>query len=335
MKQAIIKKTFEARATRPEFLTYIQDELKLVEQKLYSNIPQKDNLLSEIISYILKAGGKRIRPSLSLLIAKGTGQVIKKHIILAELTELIHTASLIHDDIIDSSLLRRGRETINSLWNNKVSVIAGDYLFAQASVRLGEIENNEIVKIYAKVLSDLCCGEIEQFVNKFKTNISWNYYIDKSMSKTGSLFAAACKGAAILNELSVSEIELANNYGRCVGIAFQIKDDLLDFTSSAEELGKESCSDLKNGLITAPTLFALTSEDSRKEQLKQLIESEFKTDHENYDKAIRLVHELGGCEKAEELADKYIREAKNSLSFIKDNVIKEHLSTAADFIVKR
>jgi len=167
MKQAIIKKTFEARATRPEFLTYIQDELKLAEQKLYSNIPQKDNLLSEIISYILKAGGKRIRPSLSLLIAKGTGQVIKKHIVLAELTELIHTASLIHDDIIDSSLLRRGKETINSLWNNKVSVIAGDYLFAQASVRLGEIENNEIVKIYAKVLSDLCCGEIEQFVNKF------------------------------------------------------------------------------------------------------------------------------------------------------------------------
>lgn len=155
------------------------------------------------------------------------------------------------------------------------------------------------------------------------------------MSKTGSLFAAACKGAAILNELSVSEIELANNYGRCVGIAFQIKDDLLDFTSSAEELGKESCSDLKNGLITAPTLFALTSEDSRKEQLKQLIESEFKADHENYDKAIRLVHELGGCEKAEELADKYIREAKNSLSFIKDNVIKELLASAANFIVKR
>lgn len=333
MKQAIEKK--EEEYIGSEFLEPINKELSDVENKLHSNAPDANNLLSEIITYILKAGGKRIRPAFSLLLAKGTGEITEKHIILAELTELIHTASLIHDDIIDSASIRRGTETLHTLWNDKISVIVGDYLFAQASVRLGELENNEIVKIYAKVLSDLCSGEIEQYANKFKINISWEYYIHKSHSKTASLFAAACQCSAMLNNLNKIEIEQANNFGKYIGIAFQIKDDLLDFTSTTKKLGKNLFSDLKEGIITAPTLFALNSNDKRSEELKKLIESRFNNSEKSFDEAIRLVFELGGIEKAHELAQKYINDATSNLGFVKNQIFKKHLENAANFIIKR
>lgn len=335
MKQVIEKKKSGLQYVGPEFVEPVLTELQLVEEKLLSNAPANNNILADAVKYILKAGGKRIRPTLSLLIAKGTGSISSKHIILAELTELIHTASLIHDDILDGASIRRGQETLHMLWNDKVSVITGDYLFAQASVRLGELENTDIVKIYAKVLSDLCSGEIDQYEHKFKINISWEYYIHKSTSKTASLFAAACKGAAIINGLNKNEIELASNFGKSIGIGFQIKDDLLDFISKSKDTGKNTFSDLKNGIITAPTLFALSSTDKRALQLKTLIESRFNNNPENFDEAIRLIFELGGIERSFELAKKYIDDAKNNLAFIENPTIKAYLETAAEYIIKK
>ena len=173
MKQALEKLSKEKQEQWPELFKLISTELSTVEENLILKLPAKSNLLKEIVTYIFSAGGKRFRPALSLLIAKATGKIDRKHIILCELTELIHTASLIHDDIIDSGKLRRGRETVNILWNDKISVITGDFLFAQASIRLGELENTEIVKIYAKVLSDLCDGEIEQYSSLFNPNITF------------------------------------------------------------------------------------------------------------------------------------------------------------------
>lgn len=336
MKELASSLQTEKEKEWPVFFNLINYELNLVEQNLLINLPVKSSLLSEVIKHIFKAGGKRIRPALCFLVALGTGKITSKHIILAELTELIHTASLIHDDIIDSARLRRGVETINSLWNDKISVISGDYLFAQASVRLGEIENNEIVKIYAKVLSDLCDGEIEQYLFKYNTNISWEYYIQKSTTKTASLFAAACKSAAILNNAPSYATSKANLLGEVLGIAFQIKDDLMDFTSTTKKFGKDVCSDLKEGIITAPTLFALKSSDSRSKQLRNLIESRFNNhNEESIDQAIRLVFELGGCEKAESLARSYITKAKENLSFINNNIAKKNIELACDYILDR
>jgi len=274
MEQIIEKNKLEKKST-PDFLTPIENELNILEVNLTNKLSEEGKLLSDIIKHIFSAGGKRLRPALCFLIAKGTGEIKDKHYIQAELTELIHTASLIHDDIIDSANFRRGKETISNLWNNKVSVIAGDFLFAQASVRLGEVENNEIVKIYAKVLSDLCDGEIEQFTYKFNTTISWDYYIQKSTTKTASLFSGACKGAAIINNQSPEVIKKANDFGLNLGIAFQIVDDILDFTSSSKDLGKDVCSDLKQGLVTAPTLYALIEKNEKSNKLKTLIESRF------------------------------------------------------------
>ena len=181
MKQVIEKLNKEKPQQWPELFNIINKELLILEENLTNKLPAKSKILSEIIKYVFEAGGKRLRPALCFLTAKATGTITNKHIALAELTELIHTASLIHDDIIDSAKLRRGRETVNNLWNDKISVIAGDFLFAQASVRLGELENTEIVKIYANVLSDLCDGEIEQYSLAYNTNISWEKYLNKSI----------------------------------------------------------------------------------------------------------------------------------------------------------
>ena len=335
MEQALTKHLDETIPNWPDFLSEIKQELFEVEKNLNSSLQAKSKILSSIISYIFNSGGKRFRPALCLLTGKATGGITNKHIILAELTELIHTASLVHDDIIDSSSLRRGKETINSLWNDKISVITGDFLFAQASMRLGDLENTEIVKIYAKVLSDLCDGEIEQYSYKFNPNISWDYYIQKSTTKTASLFNAACKSAAMLNTKDKKVIEHAENFGNSLGIAFQITDDILDFTSTKIKSGKEIYSDLKQGLITAPTLFALKSTDKRAKQLEKLIENQFDGSDATLSQAIRIIFELGSCEKAEALAKEYIVQAKENLDFAKDIYLKETLEKAADFVLNR
>ena len=335
MKQTLEKVIEEKQSDWPGFLKIIYQELSIVEENLIYKIPTKSKLLEEIIRYILKAGGKRIRPALCFLTAKATGEITNKHIILAELTELIHTASLIHDDIIDSARFRRGTETINSLWNDKISVITGDFLFAQASIRLGLLENTEIVKIYAKVLSDLCDGEIEQYTYKFNTNISWDYYLEKSTTKTASLFAAACKSASILNNTEPDIISQAGQFGEYIGIAFQIVDDILDFTSNIKTIGKEIGTDLKQGIITAPTLFALNSTHKKAKDLKDLIENQFNNNNSDLENAIKLVLELDGCEKAKELANQYILKAKEKSIFVKNINIKTYLSQTADYLLSR
>ena len=335
MKSAIEKLHKEKSIEWPDLFRTISPELEVLEENLVVKIPAKSKLLKEIVSYIFLSGGKRFRPAVSLLMAKATGGIKDKHITLSEITELIHTASLIHDDIIDSAKLRRGSETINSLWNDKISVIAGDFLFGQASVKLGELENTEIVKIYAHVLSDLCDGEIEQYSLLFNPNITLEDYIHKSTAKTASLFAACCKSSAILNNQDSKVIKQCNDFGLSLGIAFQIVDDILDFTSSSNEIGKAVCSDLKNGIITAPTVFALSSTDEIAKQIRILIENRFNNDEKDFDKAIRMVFELGGCEKAKQLAVNYIENAKENLSFIKDLEIKQHLSAVAEIVIKK
>jgi len=335
MKQTIEKLNKEKSTQWPDFFNTINVELAILEENLVVKLPAKSKLLKEIVSYIFLSGGKRFRPAISLLMAKATGGVKDKHVTLSEITELIHTASLIHDDIIDSAKLRRGNETINSLWNDKISVIAGYFLFGQASVKLGELENTEIVKIYAHVLSDLCNGEIEQYSLLFNPNITLEKYIEKSTSKTASLFAACCKSSAILNNQDPKIIKHCNDYGMSLGIAFQIVDDILDFTSSANEIGKDACSDLKNGIITAPTLFALNSTDERAKQIRILIENRFNNDEKDFDKAIRLVFELGGCEKAKQLAINHIDNAKENISFVKNPELKSHLLSIAEMVIKK
>lgn len=262
-------------------------------------------ILYAAAEHLFSAGGKRIRPSIILLIAKITtnnNKIWPEHKRLAEITEIIHTASLVHDDVIDDCETRRGINTVHSIFSTRIAVLAGDFLFAQSSWYLANLKNLEVVQIISKVITDFAEGEVRQGLTTFDTNISIEDYIEKSFYKTASLIASSCKATAVLSN---RDEEIQNDfylYGKHIGLAFQIIDDILDITSTSNNLGKPAGSDLKNGNLTAPLIFAL--EDNK--ELYKLINTEFQND-KDIKKAIDIIKKGNGVQKAKDLAEEHIQ----------------------------
>jgi all-trans-nonaprenyl-diphosphate synthase len=223
-------------------LAPVKPEMQLVDTWLTSNLIDDNAFVSDLLSQVFKAGGKRLRPALTILSSKASlkdgDEISRLHIILAVLTELIHTASLVHDDVIDQASLRRGESTVNRKWNDKLAVLIGDLLFAQASICLARLMNPQIVGIYGQVLGDLCAGEIRQMRQQFSSAVDWDAYIQKSVHKTASLFAAGCQSSAILNRREEAVVASLKDYGVNLGVCFQLVDDLLDVTGNTDQLGK-------------------------------------------------------------------------------------------------
>jgi len=317
----------------------VSDEMTLVEDWLKSNLIDDNAFVEELLKQIFHAGGKRIRPLIVLLASKATaretGKLSRLHIILAVLTELIHTASLVHDDVIDKASMRRGQETINKRWNDRIAVLMGDLLFAQASICLARIMNPVVVGIYGQVLGDLCSGEIKQMRQQFVTKVDWDAYIDKSVSKTASLFGAGSHSGAILNGCSNEVIQSLKDYGLNLGICFQIVDDLLDITGSTKDTGKAVGSDLRNGVITAPAMFVLEKNDSNAERLKRLIDSREITSDEGAEEALKIIRDNGGVDETVALARRYANNAIESLALLKDSSYKDGLASLADYVMTR
>jgi all-trans-nonaprenyl-diphosphate synthase len=317
----------------------VNDEMALVEDWLKSNLIDDNAFVEELLKQIFHAGGKRIRPLIVLLSSKATaretGKLSRLHIILAVLTELIHTASLVHDDVIDKASVRRGVETINKRWNDRIAVLMGDLLFAQASICLARIMNPVVVGIYGQVLGDLCSGEIKQMRQQFLTTVDWDAYIDKSVSKTASLFAAGSHSGAILNGCPNETIQALKEYGLNLGICFQIVDDLLDITGSQKETGKAVGSDLRNGVVTAPAMFILERNDANSAKLKQLIDSRAITSDEGAEEALTIIRDNGGVDATIALARRYADKAIESLAQIKDSSYKDGLASLAEYVMTR
>lgn len=322
-----------------ELLEPIKDELQLVEKSLVTNLVDDSPFIEELLAQVFKAGGKRIRPALCLLTANATaktpGKISRLQIILAVLTELIHTASLVHDDVIDSASLRRGQETVNRRWSEKLAVLIGDLLFAQASVCLARLMNPEVVGIYGQVLGDLCAGEIRQMRQQFNTAIDFDAYIQKSIWKTASLFAAGTHAAPILNRCSTTEIAAMKDYGLNLGICFQIVDDLLDYTSSAEKLGKPAGSDLSQGVVTAPALFVIAREDEAARRLKDIIDTRQVCTPDGIAEAIELIKQNGGLSATAQLARDYAYKARQSLSVLPASSYRDSMDGIVDWLLIR
>ncbi len=329
-------------ASPPEMgvlLEPIKEELELVEQFLNSNLVDDSPFIAELLAQVFKAGGKRLRPALSLMVAKATanprGELNRLHIILAVLTELIHTASLVHDDVIDGAALRRGAETVNRKWSDKLAVLTGDLLFAQASVCLSRLMNPPIVGIYGQVLGDLCAGEIRQMRSQFVLNIDWEAYIQKSIWKTASLFAAGTQSAPILNHCNDDVISAMKSYGLNIGICFQIVDDLLDVTSTSQQLGKPAGSDLSQGLITAPTLFVLERNDAAAERLTHLIRTRAVSTEEGIEESLNIIRSNGGVESTVGLAQRYAKQARETLTLVPQSTYRDSLDQMIDWLISR
>jgi all-trans-nonaprenyl-diphosphate synthase len=316
----------------------VAHELALVERHLQSNLIDDDLFVSELLGQIFQAGGKRIRVAVTLLSSKATSRTSyfsRLHIILAVLTELIHAASLVHDDVIDSAFTRRGHETVNKRFSDRVAVLMGDLLFAQASICLARIMNPSVVGIYGQVLGDLCSGELRQMRSQFSTEVNWDGYLEKSIKKTASLFAAGSLSGAILNGQPDAVVASLKQYGMNLGLCFQLVDDLLDVSATNEELGKPAGGDLRSGVITAPALFVLEQSDTVATRLRELITTRAVVTDEGNEEALGLIRKHGGIEKTIDLCAKYSRLSLESLACLPSSPCQESLAQLVHFVNTR
>lgn len=311
----------------------IKNDLLMLDINLKKMVGARNPILYAAAEHLFTAGGKRIRPAIVLLIAISTtktSSIEPEHRRLAEITEIIHTASLVHDDIIDECQIRRGINTVHNTFNTKVAILAGDFLFAQSSWYLANLNNLEVVKTISKVITDFAEGEVRQGITKFKTNVSINDYIEKSFYKTASLMAASCKSASILSHTNKNLQKDFYLYGKHLGLAFQIIDDILDIIGSKESLGKPAGSDLKNGNLTAPLIFAL--EESP--ELYYFINREFQN-KEDINQAIIIIKQTSGIQKAKDLAQEHIQASLQALKNKNYCFANNTLKLVSNYIIHR
>jgi all-trans-nonaprenyl-diphosphate synthase len=241
----------------------------------------------------------------------------------------------VHDDVIDRASTRRGVETINRRWNDRLAVLMGDLLFAQASICLSRIMNPVIVGIYGQVLGDLCAGELRQMRQQFSTTVDWDGYIQKSISKTASLFAAASHSGAILNGCDDRVVAALKDYGMHLGLCFQLVDDLLDISQTSVELGKQAGSDLESGVVTAPALFVLERGDEASKRLECLIKSRQVVEPEGNKEALTLIKQNGGVEKTVELCRKYAGLSQDALTAVPPSKFRNSLEMLVEYVITR
>ncbi len=311
----------------------IDTDLQILTANLKKLVGARHPILVTAAEHLFGAGGKQIRPAIVLLVSRGTmldRDITTRHRRLAEITEMIHTASLIHDDVVDEAQIRRNVPTVNSLFDNRIAVLAGDFLFAQSSWYLANLDNLAVVKLLSEVIRDFAEGEIQQRLNRFHPNLSFEAYLEKSYYKTASLIANSTKAAALLSDVEDYVAENLYDYGRNIGLAFQIVDDILDFTASTEILGKPAGSDLIEGNLTAPVLYALEEQP----YLATLIQREFSQDGD-LEKALSLIGESRGIERSRELAYHYSQIAMETLSCLEPSESARALRELADYVISR
>ncbi|KAI3716211.1 hypothetical protein L6452_23388 [Arctium lappa] len=314
----------------------VSDDLLTLNKNLQSIVGAENPVLMSAAEQIFSAGGKRMRPALVFLVSRATlalaglEELTREHRRLAEIIEMIHTASLIHDDVLDESDMRRGKETVHQIYGTRVAVLAGDFMFAQSSWYLANLENLEVIKLISQVIKDFASGEIKQASSLFDCDVELDEYLIKSYYKTASLIAASTKGAAIFSGVGNDVSEQMYQYGKNLGLSFQVVDDILDFTQSAEQLGKPAGSDLAKGNLTAPVIFALEKES----KLREIIESEF-CETGSLDEAIELVMASGGIERARVLAKQKAEAAIKCLHCLPQGAFRLALEGMVKFNLER
>jgi all-trans-nonaprenyl-diphosphate synthase len=310
----------------------VEDDLAQLVENLKQLVGARHPVLFAAAEHLFQAGGKRVRPAIVLLLARAISgsDISSRHRRLAEITEMIHNASLFHDDVVDEAEKRRGATTVNYEFGNRIAIQAGDFLFAQASWYLANLDNLEVVKLLSEVIKDLAEGEILQGFSSFDTKLTLDSYLEKSYYKTASLIANSSKAVGVLSETTADLAQDFYEFGRSVGLAFQIVDDILDFTGTTDALGKPACSDLKSGNLTAPVLFAM----EEKPYLRVLIEREL-TEPGDLEEAIALIENSQGIARSRALAEEYATKAVHRLATLPHSSAKQALIELTDYILRR
>ncbi len=292
---------------------YIKNEINIFEKKYFKNIESEVDLIDKVVRYLCKHKGKMLRPQLAIFTAKILGNVNDKTYLVASLVEMIHVATLIHDDIVDESYLRRGWPTISRIWKNKLSVLIGDYLFSKALTTTVKLDDLNSISILSNASDRLSKGEIFQIQQSKKRDMTEDMYYSMTSDKTASLFSATCELAAISATDDKANISKFKKFGENFGIAYQIKDDINDIIGKTEDLGKPSNFDLKRNMLTLPFIHCIHNLSPRKKK-------SFLTNMKSLSKKgkikeiISIVDKYNGLDYANSIMDKFLEESKNNIS---------------------
>lgn len=292
-------------------------------------------LIPQLAGHLIASGGKRIRPMMTLASAHLCGYQGDHHITLATTVEFIHSATLLHDDVVDESSLRRGASTANSIWGNQSSVLVGDFLFSKSFELMTETDSLEVMKILSHASSVIAEGEVLQLITANDTETTEDAYMTIIASKTAALFAAACEIGAVISDRPAREQEALQSYGKNLGIVFQLIDDVLDFSAEEEKLGKNIGDDFRDGKITLPVILAFRrgTGDERKfwrRTMENLDQKEGDLDH-----ALKLIKKHNSLKDTTERARHYGAIAHDALAIFPNNAYRKALENIVDFCIKR
>lgn len=316
-------------------LALIEAELKQVELQLKMNLESTVPLIGIVGDYLLSSGGKRIRPALLLLAAKLFGYEGTRHIALASVIEFIHTATLLHDDVVDRATLRRGIAAANTLWGNEASVLVGDYLFSKSFSLLVDDGNLEILRAISAATTTIAQGEVLQLASMSDLDMTEEHYIRVVENKTAVLLATACQTGAILGGATGQEVESLRRFGMDLGTAFQLIDDTLDYVATEDELGKSIGHDLEEGKITLPLIHTLRQCTTEERLCIAHVLANDTLSHDDFGAVIDLVTKYGGIRYAEQSARQLVARGKSHLDIFPDSPGKKALQGLADYVVTR
>jgi geranylgeranyl pyrophosphate synthase len=317
-----------------EIFESIQDDLARVEDKLREKPQPEYEVLTAAIEHLLSSGGKRVRPALVILTSRlYSAEVGPKVLALAAAVEMLHTASLVHDDLIDGALLRRGIPTLNAKWTPGATILTGDYLFARAAGLAAQSGSLRVMDIFAETLMVICTGELKQQFSDLQTRVQRDDYHARIYAKTASLFALATEAAGVLACASDDEITALREYGMSLGMAFQVVDDVLDFIGDETRLGKPVGSDLRQGIITLPTLCYL--EQHPDDGLIVRLLQEGRGSEKDIDRAVEAIRQSGAIDTALEEARHFAHRSLQALRQVPSGFPCQAMQDLTDFVIQR
>ena len=320
--------------------TDLAPDLKKIDEIILEFAVGKSPLIQEVSNHLISSGGKRVRPILLLLAAKLCGaKTERNHYNLAAALELIHSATLLHDDVVDTSQIRRGKKTANAIWDNKASILVGDYLFSIAFQLMVRGKNLQVLDLLAKASSTMADGEVMQLENSSDVALSQEKYFEIIFGKTAVLFSAACEAGALISNVSNEQIIALRDFGKNLGTLFQIVDDMLDYSAEQKILGKEIGADFFEGKVTLPIIliYQKATEEDRKFISEIFLENLHGSEKnpDNFTKIMMLMEKYHGFEASKEAALNHHRFALNNLQNFADSSAKQDLIAILDYSLTR
>ena len=320
---------------KQEILAMVKDDLAAIEIALEQNLNPYLDLISKVARHILFSGGKRLRPLLMVLSARLCGYKGDYDKTLSTVFEYMHAASLLHDDLIDDASMRRGKPVAHSIWSNSTAILVGDFLLARSLSISAKTGDMKVIRTIAKITENMSQGEIHQLMRKGELDISEDEYMEVIRRKTAVLFQGACRISAIITAAPNEKEKALSNYGYNLGLAFQMADDLLDYTSDKKALGKEVGADLKEGKLTLPVIYSFKAADMKdRNRMENIIKNEdFSVN--DFEILVELLKKYKGISYTQKMAAEHISKAKKALSIFEPSKTKEILIKVADYALNR